>query len=113
MDRLDILAMPFVWRAVVAGATIALSAALLGVTLVLRRLSFMGDGLSHVAFGAMAVATAVGLSGGGLALSLPLTALAAVFLLGRRGQVQGDAALAMLSVGAMAAGYLLMNIFPS
>lgn len=110
---LDILVWPFVWRAFVAGATIALSAALLGVTLVLRRLSFIGDGLSHVAFGAMAVSAALGLAGAGLALSLPLTALAAVLLLGRRGRVQGDAALAMLSVGAMAAGYLLMNIFPS
>ena len=110
---LDILAWPFVWRAFVAGATIALSAALLGVTLVLRRLSFIGDGLSHVAFGAMAVSAALGLAGAGLALSLPLTAIVAVLLLGRRGRVQGDAALAMLSVGAMAAGYLLMNIFPS
>ena len=111
--NLDLLTMPFVWRAIVAGVTIALSAALLGVTLVLRRLSFIGDGLSHVAFGAMAVATALGLAGASMTVALPLTALAAVILLARRGRVGGDAALAMLSVGAMAAGYLLMNLFPS
>jgi len=107
------LAWPFVWRAIIAGVLISLCASLLGVTLVLRRLSFMGDGLSHVAFGAMAVAGVCGLSGGGMAVTLPLTAICAVQLLRGGIKTRGDAALAMLSVGAMAAGYLLMNAFPS
>lgn len=105
--------MPFVWRAVVAGVLIALCAAILGVTLVLRRLSFMGDGLSHVAFGAMAVAGALGLAGVQMAVALPVTAICAVLLLRSGAKIQGDAALAMLSVGAMAAGYMMMNLYPS
>lgn len=105
--------MPFVWRAIVAGALISLCAAILGVTLVLRRLSFMGDGLSHVAFGAMAIASALGLAGVQMAVALPITAICAVVLLRSGAKVQGDAALAMLSVGAMAAGYMMMNLFPS
>jgi zinc transport system permease protein len=109
----DYLAFPFVRNALVAGLLIALAAALLGVTLVLRRLSYIGDGLSHVGFGTMAVAGALNFTDQ-LALSLPVTALAAVALLrsGRGARIRGDAALAMLSVGAMALGYLLMNLFP-
>ena len=111
---LDYLAFPFVQRALLAGTLIALCASLLGVALVLRRLSFIGDGLSHVAFGAMAVAGVLNFAGS-LALSLPVTILCAVLLL-RRGagaKIRGDAALAMLSVGAMAVGYLLMNLYPT
>lgn len=107
------LAMPFVWRALCASALIACAAALLGVTLVLRRLSFMGDGLSHVAFGALAVSAALGLSGNGMLLALPVTGLAAVILLRSSSRFKGDASLAMLSVSAMAIGYLLMHAFPS
>ena len=103
----------FVWRAIAAGVVISLCAAILGVTLVLRRLSFMGDGLSHVAFGAMAVAGALGLAGVQMAVALPVTAICAVILLRGGSKVQGDAALAMLSVGAMAAGYMMMNLHPS
>lgn len=109
------LSFPFVQRALVAGTLIALCASLLGVPLVLRRLSFIGDGLSHVAFGAMAVAGALSFAGN-LPLSLAATILVALLLL-RRGpggdRIRGDAALAMLSAGAMALGYLLMNLFPS
>lgn len=112
---LEYLSYPFVRRALLAGTLIALSASLLGVSLVLRRLSFIGDGLSHVAFGAMAVAGALSLADN-LPLSLAATVLCALLLL-RRGtggaRVRGDAALAMLSVGAMAIGYLLMNLFPA
>lgn len=109
----DLLAMPFVWRALAAGVLISLCAAILGVTLVLRRMSFIGDGLSHVAFGAMAVAAALNLAGAQTAVALPVTAICAAALLRGGAKVQGDAALAMLSVGAMAAGYLVMNIFPA
>lgn len=107
------LAYPFVRNALLAGLLIALAAALLGVTLVLRRLSYIGDGLSHVAFGTMAVAGALNFADR-LALSLPATAVCAVVLLrsGRGAKVRGDAALAMLSAGALALGYLLMNLRP-
>lgn len=103
---------PFVRNAMIAGVLIALTAALLGVTLVLKRFSFIGDGLSHVAFGATAVAGVLGLSGD-LPLVLIVTTLAAVLILrtGQNARLNGDAAVAMISVGAMAAGYLLMNIF--
>lgn len=106
------LAYPFVRYAIVVGVLIALSSSLLGVTLVLKRYSYIGDGLSHVAFGAMAVATVLKLSNH-LALILPLTVLAAILLLrsGQNAKIKGDAAIAMLSVGALAMGYLLMNIF--
>jgi zinc transport system permease protein len=109
----EYLAFPFVQKALVAGLLVALAAALLGVTLVLRRLSYIGDSLSHVAFGTMAVAGALNFSDR-LALSLPITAVCAVALLrsGRGAKIRGDAALAMLSVGAMALGYLLMNLYP-
>ncbi|MBR1837283.1 MAG: metal ABC transporter permease [Kiritimatiellae bacterium] len=109
----EYLAFPFVQNALLSGLLIALAAALLGVTLVLRRLSYIGDGLSHVAFGTMAVAGALNFADR-LSLSLPVTAACAVALLrsGRGAKVRGDAALAMLSVGAMAMGYLLMNLFP-
>lgn len=103
---------PFVRYAMIVGVLIALCSSLLGVTLVLKRFSFIGDGLSHVAFGAMAVAAVVNLTNQTL-LVLPITVVAAVLLL-RRGQnakVQGDAAIAMISVGSLAIGYLLMNLF--
>ena len=105
---------PFVRYALIAGVLIALCSSLLGVTLVLKRLSFIGDGLSHVAFGAMAVAAVTGVSGR-MTVVLPLTILAAILLLagGKRRRIRGDAAIAMISVGSLAIGYLLMNLFPS
>lgn len=103
---------PFVWYALIVGVLIALCSSLLGVTLVLKRFSFIGDGLSHVAFGAMAVASVLNLSNNML-LVLPVTILCAVLLLrcGQNAKIRGDAAIAMISVGSMAIGYLLMNIF--
>lgn len=105
---------PFVRYALVVGMAVALCASLLGVVLVLKRLSYIGDGLSHVAFGAIAVATALKVTNQML-LVLPLTALCAVVLMvgGQRAKIKGDAAIAMLSVSALAIGYLLMNAFPS
>ena len=104
---------PFVRYALIVGVLIALCSSLLGVTLVLKRFSFIGDGLSHVAFGAMAVAGVLGLQNN-LYLVLPVTVLCAVLLLrgGQRARIRGDAAIAMLSVGALAFGYLLMNLRP-
>ena len=102
----------FILRAIAVGVLIALSAALLGVVLVLKRFSFIGDGLSHVAFGAMAVASVVGLSNN-LLLVLPITVISAILLLrtGQNTKIKGDAAIAMISVGALAVGYLVMSAF--
>lgn len=103
---------PFVQYALIAGVLIALCSSLLGVTLVLKRFSFIGDGLSHVAFGAMAVAAVLSLSNKML-LILPVTVLSAILLLagGKNRKIKGDAAVAMISVGSLAIGYLLMNLF--
>lgn len=103
---------PFVRYAMIVGVLIALSSSLLGVSLVLKRFSFIGDGLSHVAFGAMAVATVLDVAND-TAVVLPLTILAAVFLLrtGQNAKLKGDAAIAMISVGALAFGYLILNLF--
>ncbi len=103
---------PFVRYALIVGVLIALCSSLLGVTLVLKRFSFIGDGLSHVAFGAIAIAAVLHLSNEML-LVLPITVLSAILLLrtGQNGKIRGDAAIAMISVGAMAFGYLLMNLF--
>ncbi|MCR5234857.1 MAG: metal ABC transporter permease [Lachnospiraceae bacterium] len=103
---------PFVRYAMVVSVVIALSASLLGVTLVLKRYSFIGDGLSHVAFGAMAFASVFKMINNNV-IVLPLTILAAVFLLrtGKKAKVNGDAAIAIFSVGALALGYLIMNVF--
>ncbi len=106
------LQLPFVRYALIVGVLIALCSSLFGVTLVLKRFSFIGDGLSHVAFGAMAIAGVLHLSNDML-LAMPLTVLCAILLLrtGQHTKIKGDAAIAMLSVGALALGYLLMNMF--
>ena len=106
--------MPFVRYAFIVGILIALCASLLGVTLVLKRFSFIGDGLSHVAFGAMSVAAVVGLTNN-MFIVMPITIISAVLLLrtGTNTRIKGDAAVAMISVGALAFGYLLMNKFPT
>ncbi|MCR4786555.1 MAG: metal ABC transporter permease [Lachnospiraceae bacterium] len=103
---------PFVRYALIVGVLIALCSSLLGVTLVLKRFSFIGDGLSHVAFGAIAVAAVIGLSDD-MMLVMPVTIISAVLLLrtGQNTRIRGDAAIAVLSVSALAMGYLLMNIF--
>jgi len=113
MEKLALyLQFPFVRYALIAGVFIALCSSLLGVILVLKRFSFIGDGLSHLAFGAMAVAAAVGLTDN-VYLVLPVTVLCAVLLLraGQNAKIKGDAAVAMVSVGALAIGYLVMNVF--
>ena len=106
------LEMPFVRYALIVGVLIALCSSLLGVILVLKRFSFIGDGLSHVAFGAMAVAAVFNLVSD-MIVVLPVTLITAVLLLrtGKNTKIKGDAAIAMLSVGALAFGYLLMNLF--
>ncbi len=103
---------PFVRYALIVGILIALCSSLLGVTLVLKRFSFIGDGLSHVAFGAIAVAAVFGFTNDTI-IVMPVTIIAAVILLksGQNTKIKGDASLAMLSVGALAIGYLLMNLF--
>lgn len=108
---LNYLSYPFVRNAIIAGVLIALCAALLGVSLVLKRYSMIGDGLSHVAFGAMAIAAVCSMAP--MTTALPITIAAAVILLGvnSSSKIKGDAAIAMISVGALALGYLLLNIF--
>lgn len=106
------LQFPFVQYAVIVGVLIALCSSLLGVTLVLKRFSFIGDGLSHVAFGAIAIASALNLTNE-TPFVMVVTVLSAVLLLrtGQNAKIKGDASIAMLSVGALAIGYLLMNLF--
>ena len=103
---------PFVQYAIIVGVLVSLCSSLLGVTLVLKRYSYIGDGLSHVAFGALAIASVLKLTNNML-LILPVTIAVAVLLLctGKNARIKGDAAVAMVSVGALAIGYLLMNIF--
>ena len=106
------LCFPFIQYALIVGVLIALCSSLLGVTLVLKRFSFIGDGLSHVAFGAMAIAGVLHLTDDMLFV-LPVTVLSAVLLLrtGQNTKIKGDAAIAMISVGALAVGYLLLSLF--
>ena len=105
-------AYPFVRYALIVGVLIALCSSLLGVTLVLKRFSFIGDGLSHVAFGGMAIASVLKLTND-MPLTLIVTVVCAVLLLksGQNAKIKGDAAIAMISVGSLAIGYLLLNIF--
>ena len=105
-------AFPFVRYALIVGVLISLCSSLLGVTLVLKRFSFIGDGLSHVAFGAIAVSAVLGVHNDMLFV-MPVTMICAVLLLrtGQNTKINGDAAIAMISVGALAIGYLMMNLF--
>lgn len=106
------LQFPFVRYALIVGVLIALCSSVFGVTLVLKRYSYIGDGLSHVAFGAMAVAGIVGLTDN-MVIVLPVTIICAILLLrvGQNAKIKGDALVAMISVGSLAVGYLLLNIF--
>lgn len=106
------LSYPFVRYALIVGTLIALCSSLLGVTLVLKRFSYIGDGLSHVAFGALAVATLFDL-GNTSVVVMPVTVIAAILILrtGQNPRIHGDAAIALLSVGSLAVGYLVMNLF--
>ena len=113
LDKLTLyMQYPFVRYALIVGVLIALCSSLLGITLVLKRFSFIGDGLSHVAFGAMAIAAIFNMTND-MPLMLVITILSAILLLrsGANAKIKGDAAVAMISVGALAIGYLLMNRF--
>jgi zinc transport system permease protein len=112
-ELLVYLSYPFVRYAFIAGILIALCSSLLGVILVLKRYSYIGDGLSHVAFGAMSVALVLDLVKEKMFIILPVTIITAVLLLrhGQKARINGDARIAMLSVGSLALGYLLMNVF--
>ncbi len=114
LTLLDYLKYPFVVYALIVGVLIALSASILGVTLVLKRYSFIGDGLSHIAFGALAIASILRINNE-MIIVLPVTVLCAIILLcsSQNSKIKGDSSLAMLSVGALAIGYLLLNIYPS
>lgn len=103
---------PFVRYALLVGILIALCSSLLGVTLVLKRFSFIGDGLSHVAFGAMSIAAVLQIKNE-MPLVMAITVVCAVLLLrtGQNAKIKGDSAIAMISVGSLALGYLMMNLF--
>lgn len=100
----------FLARAIVVGLIVSLCAALLGVSLVLKRYSMIGDGLSHVGFGALAIATALHLAP--LTVSIPVVVLAAFLLLrmSERSQIRGDAAIAMISSSALAIGIVVISL---
>ena len=118
-EFLEFFNFPFVWYALIICVLTALCAALLGVTLVLKRFSFIGDGLSHVAFGGQAIAAVVAVATSSIFefndtfIVLPITIIAAVLLLhtgsGRKSKLNGDATLALISVSALALGYLIYN----
>ena len=113
-ELLRYLGYPFVRYAIVAAMLISLCSALVGVILVLKRYSYIGDGLSHVAFGAMSIALVLGMIQQKMYLVFPITTVAAILILksGQSKRVQGDAIVGMISTGALALGYLLMNLFP-
>ena len=101
----------FVQRAVIAGVLISLCAALLGVSLVLKRFSMIGDGLSHVGFGAAAIAAALNLTDVSLYISIPIVVISAFFLLrlNKNGKIKGDAAIGIISSGALAIGTVIIS----
>ena len=113
-ELLRYLEYPFVRYAIVESMLISLCSALVGVILVLKRYSYIGDGLSHVAFGAMSIALVLGMIQQKMYLVFPITTVAAILILksGQNKRVQGDAIVGMVSTGALALGYLLMNLFP-
>lgn len=100
----------FMQRALIVGVLVSLCAALLGVSLVLKRYSMIGDGLSHVGFGSLAVATAMGLSP--MIVTIPVVMVAAFLLLrlSSRGKLKGDAAIAMISTGSLALGVIVLSL---
>ena len=109
-EILNMLSYHFMQRALIVGVLVSLCAALLGVSLVLKRFSMIGDGLSHVGFGALAVASALGLAP--LAVAVPVVVAAAVFLLRLRksSRVKGDAAIAIISSSALSIGVITVSL---
>ena len=112
MNLLEAVSFPFVRYAIIVGVLISFCSSLFGTTLVLKRLSFIGDGLSHVAFGAIALSTIFNFTNN-MPLVLLITMLSAVLILrlGQNTKIKGDSAIAMISVGALGVGYLLLNVF--
>ena len=110
MILLERLSYPFLVRAFLVGVLVSLCAALLGTSLVLKRYSMIGDGLSHVGFGALAIASALGVAP--LAVAVPVVVVAAVLLLrvSQSGRVRGDAVIALISSGALAVGVLVISL---
>lgn len=110
---IEYLQYPFVVNALIVGVLVAFCSSLLGVTLVLKRFSFIGDGLSHVAFGGVAIAIAFNMNKSSMFIALPITIICAIILLrsGEKVKISGDAQIALVSVGALALGYLIINKF--
>jgi len=106
----EMLSYPFMMRAIIVGVLVALCSALLGVSLVLKRYSMIGDGLSHVGFGALAIATATRWAP--LAVSIPLVLAAAFFLLriSENSKIKGDSAIALISTGSLAIGVMVISM---
>lgn len=106
----EMFSYPFMVRAVLVGMLVSLCSALLGVSLVLKRYSMIGDGLSHVGFGALAIATAM--NAAPLAVAIPIVIIAAVLLLRISGnsKIKGDAAIALISTGALAIGIMVISM---
>ena len=107
---LQMLSYPFLTRAIVVGTLVSLCASLLGVSLVLKRYSMIGDGLSHVGFGALAIATAA--NAAPLVVAIPIVVAAAVLLLrlSENSKIKGDAAIALISTGALAIGVMAISL---
>ncbi len=107
---IEIFSYPFLVRAVIVGTLVALCSSLLGVSLVLKRYSMIGDGLSHVGFGALAVATAMNVAP--LSVAIPVVVIAAFFLLriSEKSKIKGDAAIALISTSALAIGVIIISM---
>ena len=107
---MELFQYPFITRALIVGTLVSLCAALLGVSLVLKRYSMIGDGLSHVGFGALACEQVAGVAP--LTLAIPIVVAAAILLLrlSESGKIKGDAAIAFISTGALAAGVLIISL---
>ena len=106
----EMFSYPFMVRAILVGTIVALCSSLLGVSLVLKRYSMIGDGLSHVGFGALALATAM--NAAPLTVSIPIVVLAAFLLLrvSESSKIKGDAAIALISTGALAIGVMIVSM---
>ncbi len=109
-EILNMFSYHFMQRALIVGVLVSLCAAVLGVSLVLKRYSMIGDGLSHVGFGALAIASAFNLAP--LAVAVPVVVIAAVLLLrlSRDGKIKGDAAIAMISSASLAIGVITVSL---
>lgn len=109
-ELLNMFSYHFMQRALIVGVLVSLCAAVLGVSLVLKRYSMIGDGLSHVGFGALAIASAFNLAP--LAVAVPVVVIAAVLLLrlSRDGKIKGDAAIAMISSASLAIGVITVSL---